>query len=295
MHMQLRKRKRVDYTGRNSTSEPPSTTTTTTIIPSIVVPKKRKLATPNMINSAILSTTTAPSTSNIIIPKPLQRPKFHNSTSSFPPDDDFEKISVSEVQKNLSNLIKRQQSLFYKDIHKPTLVGMKNFEMLRLPNDLELLQNIVNLLNSFEQLKSDSKKRPASIASSKVFSQTHSDKLKKLLVEKKPLLNHLNHNGTSHQNDIIHEIANLHSINLIDLLNLEMYNGNCHTNNTVLQTTANSLTVSSIIKKLDKPILKERNNSLIWPHKSRFKAKRNQPPQGQLLINNTDITLYNDV
>ena len=197
MHMQLRKRKRVDYTGRNPTSEPPSTTTTTTttIIPSIVVPKKRKLATPNMINSTVPSTTTAPSTSNIIIPKPLQRPKFHNSTSSSPPDDDFEKISVLEVQKNLSNLIKRQQSLFYKDIHKPTLVGMKNFEMLRLPNDLKLLQNIVNLLNSFEQLNSDSRKRPASTASSKVFSQTHSDKLKKLSIEKKPLLSHPNHNG----------------------------------------------------------------------------------------------------
>ncbi|CAI4836058.1 AGK_G0055580.mRNA.1.CDS.1 [Saccharomyces cerevisiae] len=293
MHMQLRKRKRVDYSGRNQTSDPPSTTTAA--VPSIIVPKKRKVVAQNMVSPAIRATTTTLGTSNIIIPKPLQRPKFHNSASLSSPDDDPEKISVLEVQKNLSNLIKRQQRLFYKDIHKPTLAGLKNFEMLRLPNDLKLLQNIVNLLYSFEQLNSDSKTRPVTTSKLKASSQAHSDKLKKMLAERKPPFSHPSHSGTAYHNDIIHEIANLHSISLVDLINLEVYNNNCHTNNTALQTTANSLTLNSIIKKLDKPILKERNNSLVWPHKSRFKAKRNQPSPGQSLINNTDITLYNDV
>lgn len=140
MHMQLRKRKRVDYTGRNLTSDSPAITT----VPSIVVPKKRKLTTTNIIASTVSSTAPTMSTSNIIIPKPLQRPKFHNTMNSSPPDEDFEKIPVLEVQKNLLDLIKRQESLFYKNIDKPTLVGLKNFEMLRLPNDLQLLQNIVS-------------------------------------------------------------------------------------------------------------------------------------------------------
>lgn len=127
--------------------------------------------------------------------------------------------------------------------------------MLRLPNDLKLLQNIVNLLYSFEQLNSDSKTRPVTTSKLKASSQAHSDKLKKMLAERKPPFSHPSHSGTAYHNDIIHEIANLHSINLVDLINLEVYNNNCHTNNTALQTTANSLTLNSIIKKLDKPIV----------------------------------------
>ncbi|CAI4053381.1 hypothetical protein SKDZ_16G2030 [Saccharomyces kudriavzevii ZP591] len=292
MHMQLRKRKRVDYTGRKLASDPPATTT----IPSIVVPKKRRLAKTNMITPVALSASGTLSPSNIIIPKPLQRPKFRNNADPSSQDDLLGIIPVLEVQRSLSNLIERQEGLFYKDLRKPTLVGLKNFEMLRLPNDLQLLQNIVKLLYSFDQLNSDSKVISASTASSKAFSQAHSNKLKKLIAEKKPLLSHSNHDSTTHQNDIIiHEIAKLHSINLIDLLNLEMYNNTSHAINTVSQTTANSMTVNSIIKKLDKPILKERNNTLAWPHKTRFKTKKNQPLQNGSLTNNTNITLYNDI
>lgn len=294
MQMQLRKRKRVDYTGKNLAPDPSATT----IIPTIVVPKRRKLTKPGMIGPAIPSTTTTLGASNIIIPRPLQRPSFRNSAESLSHDDGLGVIPVLEIQQSLSSLIKRQESLFYKDLKRPTLVGLKNFEMLRLPNDLQLLQNIVNLLQSFDQLNScNSKARPASIAGSKAFSQAHSNNLKKLFVEKKHLFSHPNRSSTAHQNDVlIHEIANLHSINLIDLLNLEMYNSTSHANNTGSQTTANSMTVNSIVKKLDKPILKERNNALMWPHKSRFKAKKNQSSQNDSsLVNNTNITLYNDI
>lgn len=181
MQMQLRKRKRVDYTGKNSASDP----SVTTIIPTIVVPKKRKLNKPGMIAPVIQSPTATLSSSNIIIPRPLQRPSFRNSAESPTHDDGLEVIPVLEIQKSLSSLIKRQESLFYKDLKRPTLVGLKNFEMLRLPNDLQLLQNIVNLLQSFDQLKSSNPKpRPAGVTGSKAFSQAHSNNLKKLIVEK---------------------------------------------------------------------------------------------------------------
>ncbi|EJS41367.1 YPL068C [Saccharomyces arboricola H-6] len=291
MHMQLRKRKRVNYTGRKLASDPSSTTT----IPSIVVPKRRKLSKPEMAAPAMPNISATLNPSNIIIPKPLQRPKFRNITISSS-HDEREMVPVLEVQKTLTNLIKRQEHLFYKDLHKPTLVGLKNFEMLRLPNDLQLLQNIINLLHSFDQLNKDSKVRPVSTTLPKAFSQVHSNNLKKLVAEKKLLPNHPNHDGITRQNDtIIHEIADLHSITLIDLLNLEMYNNIGHTNSSVSQTTGNSMTVNSIIKKLDKPILKERNNTLVWPHKSRFKAKKNQSSQNGSLTSNTNLTLYNDI
>lgn len=207
----------------------------------------------------------------------LKRPAL-KTVESRQDKDNIETVPIhclENYSKDLNRLIKLQQNLYYQDLKTPRLLGPRYFKHLKFPDDMLNLQKISC---SLEELVSYRK----IIDNEGEHTETHdcidetsqylsvSDQQKLVSIVKQKNLDKLN------EEDITLLIANIHGIdsNLVrDLKCNNLYiNDKIHFDPDYINVSE----LKSICRKVDKPLLRERNNNLSWPSRMRKKKHKSK-------------------
>lgn len=254
---------------------------------------------------------------NKIVVNVLERPSMK---TNFNLQETAESIDTMELySKNLERLIDLQYELYYKDLKKPELLGPKNFESLKLPNDLVTLRNIqygwtklVEDLKKIEMNKVDIDNHTSvmdnNFNNSEYLSNCDLTTLNSLLILNNKLKtenvngtyynsNTVNNNGIKNDdNSLINAISKIHNINCDNLKDLKSKtltpDGKVNFDPNFIDPNE----IKIISKKIDKPLLREKNNNLNWPNKIKKKKIRGKSAQSMDIDNPTlrfrDVPLF---
>lgn len=290
--MQLRTRKKVDYSSNSDSTNSSNRTKKVSVLKT----KKSKIESINL-------KTTSPShtvhrnnitNTNIIPKKPrkniskkdeelnkkmkgvvLTRP-FYKSQTNYRD----ERSSITPIQKlrdisnTLEKLIPIQQNLYYDNLSGPQFLGPRNFETLKLPSDIQKLKNISSGVNDFIQYKESVENVEEKL---KVNPDAVTDTVYTPIITEERLkeIRMLSQFQNVPEYDMIDRLANIHGINIKDT--------NCIRHLNIKQNLdsnfINKNEVNVISKRLEKKLQKERNNNVAWPNKMKLKKIQKQQKQ----------------
>ncbi|EDO16894.1 hypothetical protein Kpol_1024p48 [Vanderwaltozyma polyspora DSM 70294] len=149
------------------------------------------------------------------------------------------------VQNNklLQNMFTTHKENYYKDLTCPRFIGYKNFELLRLPSDVEIFERINSQINNLVERQNNSTKS----VSNNIYSS--------------PIPKHMN---PIKQLSIM-DTAKLHNIDISSI------------KDTIIDSNySDRLSMKLINKSIDKPFTRVRdNNKLIWPSKQKKRRLKN--------------------
>ncbi|SMN21218.1 similar to Saccharomyces cerevisiae YPL068C Protein of unknown function [Maudiozyma saulgeensis] len=315
--MQLRKRKRVDYSStieashgkiKNSNATDNLQTTThsrTKQRKSIVLPKiisssskqknyqvgaskkkqspSKRLSEEKILNEKMKGVT-------------LTRPFYKSQVNYHDEKDAIITISeLNQFSRTLDKLIPVQRDLYYLDLKGPKYLGPKNFETLKLPSDINNLQNISNELKQFINYREEAKVREEDLKNdpSKINEASYNPIITKEKMEGIKVLSKFEDIPGF---EIIDRLAQIHNINIRDIHGLRQANIKPMLDSNFI----NKNEVNSISRRLDKKLQKERNNNLAWPTK--IKKKKTQTKKNKAKDENSssklrfsNIQLFNSV
>lgn len=272
--MQLRKRKRVDYSSTTIKTEPSANGT----ILQKIVPGTRLNNKPVHMRSTTKTSAKAPhanqdSTNNIALrlgSVALKRPTYKSRVDYH--NEENQKILPSEMKtlsESLDKWIPVQDKLYYKTLNCPKFLGPKGAETLRLPSDIDILRNIATDLKAM--IEYSAKVRL-------IEDDVLSDGRPPLDTIYKPLINDRRMESIREVSliksisdfEVVDRIARIHDINIVDIKSIRQT-----TIKPILDSTfINRNEVNSISRKLDKKLLKERNTDLPWPNKVKKKKTK---------------------
>lgn len=218
------------------------------------------------VNHAVSSSSISSPATSVV--KPLKRPCYKSVKERDDENLQSDTTIYKESLKGLRRLIRIQNDLYYKDLTIPKYMGpSKNFQLLRIPNDLKTLKDISKDLEFL--LKEMTTPTTTTTNSNEYRLSSSSEKVAQSL---------LSYTGSLHDHpSLICRLAELHDIDIRDI------------SDTLINKTSNSSSkneIKSITKKLDKPLIKAKDNSLRWPTK---------PTKKQQLLNNSrfnNVPLY---
>lgn len=279
--MQLRKRKRVDYSGHIK-QEPQDDAILNFLGITYEEPKEPEPEKELKRKNIPLTNSTRKSRArkilkNVIIQGEsispsmkfvsLKRPSYESLSDYNNEDDSVLPItSLQEFLRTLDRLIPIQDKLYYKNLTGPKFLGPKNFESLRLPSDIQNLQNIGTNLKQLIELKIESENSQAHNALSTSYTPT----IKTYNEKQIRSLNNLKHFS---DNDMVNKVAWIHNINTLDIKELKHISNK----NMLDSSFVNIGEVKAISRKLDKRLIRERDMLLEWPTKTKRKKKRTNP------------------
>lgn len=232
--MELRKRKKVAYAQHHQVSR---------------------------VNNAV-SSSSIPARTTSSVAKPLKRPCYKSMEQQDDENLHGDIAFYKESLKGLKRLIRIQNDLYYKDLTVPKYMGpSKNFQLLRIPNDLKTLKDISKDLEYLLKEMSNTNTTEHQSSSSEKVAQAL-----------------LSYTDTQHDHpSLICRLAELHDIDIRDISDTLINKTN---------SCSSKIEMKSITKKLDKPLIKAKDNSLRWPSK---------PTKKQRLLKNSrfnNVPLY---
>lgn len=178
--------------------------------------------------------TTTRSRAKVCQTRPLQRPCFHNKAQK--PGSLMDVRFYRDVQDDLERLVKLQEGLYYNDLKVPKWLGpSKECRMLKLPDDLKIYNDISRDLSFLvDEITTDR-------------STPYKERLPA------PPVN-------SDDSKAIRKLAQTFNIDIRDISD-GLQNNNC----------SPRIEIQSISRKLEKPLLKDRDTLRKWPSKPRKK------------------------
>lgn len=262
--MELRKRKRVDYNNpkpglrvKNEREEdhvpPVKKAKKTAIAKTLTVPTPPQIGKDNELEDTN-------KVKHIINNVVLQRPPLNSDTTKV--EEDNQVASIETLQgylTELNRLTQLQQKLYFQDLRKPQMLGPKHFKHLKFPDDMMNLGKISHGLNDLikyrilldkqdlqqeeyqcTQLSADRQRKLVSIATHKDIGKVNSEDVTALIAT----------------------IQGIDSSQVRDVKCNKLYiNGKINFD----PDYVNINEIKSICKKIDKPLLREKNNNLTWP------------------------------
>ncbi|CAL9738186.1 hypothetical protein MOSE0_N05226 [Monosporozyma servazzii] len=263
--MELRKRKRVDY------NNPKSVVRIKNEVEVDPVPTVKKPAKKPVIEKSI---TVAPSlqadidnisdstnkVKHIINNVVLQRPPLKSDAIKV--EEDNQVASIETLQGylgDLARLTQLQQKLYFQDLRKPQMLGPKHFKHLKFPDDMINMGKISHGLSELikyrtlldeqgskqeeyhcAQLSEDRQRKLVSIATHKDIDKVNGEDVTALIAT----------------------IQGIDSNQVRDVKCNKLYiNGKINFD----PDYVNINEIKSICKRIDKPLLREKNNNLTWP------------------------------
>ncbi|CCK67890.1 uncharacterized protein KNAG_0A02010 [Huiozyma naganishii CBS 8797] len=170
-------------------------------------------------------------------------------------------------RQNLNKSIHRQNQLFYAGLKEPKLMGMKHLENLKVPNDIHMLAKISQGLQEMIQIRESLERQktlpPMQTAPEKGI---RSQQLVQLL------LRGVRFRGKIEEATSL--VAQLHQIDTSYVRDVRL--GNLPNAGTIDPNYINLNELKAIGKRIDRPLLKERNNNLNWPQRPKKKQKTTQ-------------------
>ena len=295
--MQLRKRKRVDYSSTTVKTEPSENGT----LLQKIVPESPLISKPPPMRSTVKRPANTvhvdQETANIVAAGlrkvSLQRPPYKSQVDYS--NEEGEKILPSKMHafsKSLEKWIPVQDDLYYKTLNCPKFLGPKGAETLRLPSDIDILRDIASGLKVMIDYNTKTK-----LIDEDFMSEGRSplDTVYKPLISEKRMqsVRDVSQIKSITDFEVVDRIARIHDINIVDIKGIRQT-----TIKPILDSTfINRNEVNAISKKLDKKLLKERNTDLPWPTKVKKKktktAKNKSSYSGGKRPRFADVVLYN--
>ncbi|CCF58251.1 hypothetical protein KAFR_0E00970 [Kazachstania africana CBS 2517] len=305
--MQLRKRKKVDYSSMDEDHDEqlgvevpdvksagddtirsylPRVKTEAKDIPLQIIPRRNK----PLLRISKPVVQSQGRVSNVKIVK-LKRPSFLDRNDV---DDDSRIVDVEMLESHaarLDRLIVLQNELYYKDLTGPKYMGPKHFEALRLPSDIK---NLRRISQGLQTLISHRKKLEANADATETYvSKTSPGSMSHLMG--------LNNLTRFTKEEILNQISRIHNIDITDIKDIKdiKYGPGDRAKNVangvdLLDSNhININEVKSISRKLDKELMKERDNSLAWPAKGKKKFKHSKKQANNRPTKFQNIPLYN--
>ncbi|CAL9732689.1 hypothetical protein MOUN0_O03686 [Monosporozyma unispora] len=272
--MELRKRKRVDYNNPKSVVELKSEGEEK----HAPIVKKTKKTVMNNSNTVSTSSSTTPgdmsntlentqNVKHIINNVVLQRPPLKTDTNKVQQDNQTASIeTLQEYLSDLSRLTQLQQGIYFEDLKEPQMLGPKHFKHLKFPDDMMNLRKISHGLNDLIKYRAmlEEQGSQAEEYHSKQLSEDRQRKLVSIATHKDI--------GKVNSEDVTALIATIHGIDSTQVRDIKcnrLYiNGKINFD----PDYVNINEIKSICKKIDKPLLREKNNNLTWP--TRMKKKK---------------------
>lgn len=241
-----------------------------------------------LINKNILSDNTQ-GLKHIINNVSLKRPalKTVNSHQDINNIETIPIVCLENYLKDLNRLIKLQQKLYYQNLKTPRLLGPKHFKHLKFPDDMINLRKISYNLEKIVSYRKLIDKEDETARSHDYINDTSQyssvlDQQKLISIAKQESLDKLN------EEDATLLIANIYGIDsslVRDLKCNNLYiNGKIHFDPDYI----NMSELKSICRKIDKPLLREKSNNLLWPSRIR-KKKHKSKNSNNNEENNTNI------
>lgn len=241
-----------------------------------------------LINKNILSDNTQ-GLKHIINNVSLKRPalKTVNSHQDINNIETIPIVCLENYLKDLNRLIKLQQKLYYQNLKTPRLLGPKHFKHLKFPDDMINLRKISYNLEKVVSYRKLIDKEDETARSHDYINDTSQyssvlDQQKLISIAKQESLDKLN------EEDATLLIANIYGIDsslVRDLKCNNLYiNGKIHFDPDYI----NMSELKSICRKIDKPLLREKSNNLLWPSRIR-KKKHKSKNSNNNEENNTNI------
>lgn len=222
-------------------------------------------------------------------PPILKRPSYRNISQ---PEIIKKYPGVTDLQSFLATLDKMvpiQDNLYYKDLKVPKFLGPVGYESLRLPDDISKLKIISRQVKNLIDTINEVEKEETGILEGSKTKYTPAPTQKKVLLQ----LKQLNKLGKVSDDSTLNHIANIHGINISDIKDIRTikYNTTDGSKLTVNPSVIDRNEVKLISRRLNKPLLREKNNLLTWPAKSRKKKSAESSSNSKF----ANVPLYNSV
>lgn len=281
----------------------------------------------NVVTKIEQNDTTQPINTNLdkIVVTVLERPSMK---TNFELEETIDSIDTMEFySKNLARLIDLQYEIYYKNLKKPALLGPKKFESLKVPNDIINLKKIhsgwLQLVEDLKKIETEkaridlgmnncfdtpeylpncdmNKINDLIVLSSEVETRKLEEKYKSSsLYNTNGNLNQpmIQNNATVNEEDtLITAVSKIHGINCDNLKEIKSKNLTVDGKVNFDPNFIDPNEIRTISRKIDKPLLREKNNNLNWPNKIKKKKIRGKDTHPMEIDNPTlkfrDVPLF---